>query len=152
MKPSQNCIDFIKHWEKYVDHAYQDVAGIWTIGYGTIQYPDGKKVKKDELVDLVRAEAYLKYEVEVKADGVEKMLAPVSLNQNQFDALVSFAYNCGTAALRGSTLLKRVKNNPSDPAIRDAFMMWTKAKVHGVLQPVKGLIMRRKAEADLYFT
>ena len=152
MKPSPNCIDLIKKFEGCRLEAYKDVAGIWTIGYGTIMYPDGKKVKEGEVTDLRRAEAFLTWEVELKSQGIDKLLTPVILTQNQFDSLVSFAYNAGINAFKGSTLLKKVRNNPQDPTIRDAFMAWNKARVKGVLQEIKGLTLRRKAESDLYFT
>ena len=71
-----------------------------------------------------------------------------TINQCQFDALVSFAYNCGSGALKGSTLLKRVNNNPADLTIVDAFLMWTKADG----KTLAGLVSRRKAEAKLYFS
>ncbi len=67
---------------------------------------------------------------------------------NQFDALVSFCYNVGPANLKSSTLLKKVNINPNDPTIKNEFLKWTKAggKV------LKGLVTRRTAEAELYFT
>jgi lysozyme len=69
------------------------------------------------------------------------------INQNQFDALVSFAYNLGVGNLKSSTLLKKVNANPSDPTIRDEFMKW----VNGGGKKLPGLVKRRQAEADLYF-
>ena len=71
-----------------------------------------------------------------------------AINENQLGALTSFAFNAGTGNLQKSTLLKKVNANPNDPTIRDEFMRWTKAggKV------LNGLVTRRKAEADLYFT
>ena len=70
------------------------------------------------------------------------------ISQSQFDALVSFAYNLGPNSLKSSTLLKKVNANPSDPTIKDEFLKWTKAggKV------LKGLVLRREAEAALYFS
>jgi lysozyme len=73
------------------------------------------------------------------------------VNQNQFDALVSFCYNLGIGAFNSSTLKKKVIANPGDLSIRDEFMKWNKARVKGVLTELKGLTNRRKAEADLYF-
>jgi len=69
-----------------------------------------------------------------------------AVNQRQFDALVSFAYNCGSGALKGSTLLKRVNANPQDPAIKDAFLMWNRADG----KVLNGLTRRRNAEYSLY--
>ena len=69
------------------------------------------------------------------------------INQNQFDALVSFAYNLGPANLKSSTLLKKVNANPEDETIRAEFMKWTKAGG----RVLRGLVRRREAEANLYF-
>jgi lysozyme len=66
--------------------------------------------------------------------------------------LVSFTYNEGIGALLSSTLLRRVKADLNDLTIRDAFMMWDKARVDGQLVVVEGLKRRRAEEADLYFT
>jgi lysozyme len=70
-----------------------------------------------------------------------------SITQNEFDALVSFAYNLGPANLKASTLLKKVNANPNDESIRLEFMKWVKAGG----KTLKGLVRRREAEADLYF-
>jgi len=68
------------------------------------------------------------------------------INQNQFDALVSLAYNIGVGNLQKSTLLKKVNANPNDPAIRAEFLKWNKANG----KALNGLTNRRIAEADLY--
>ena len=71
-----------------------------------------------------------------------------SVNQNQRDALTDFAYNCGLGNLKSSTLLKKVNADPNDKTIREEFMKWTRAnKIE-----LAGLVRRRKAEADLYFS
>jgi lysozyme len=83
-------------------------------------------------------------------DSFEKYVDSYSrddINQNQFDALVSFAYNLGPANLKASTLLKKVNANPNDPTIKDEFLKWTKAGG----QTLPGLVRRRQAEAELYF-
>lgn len=151
MITSQRGIDLIKKFEQCVLHAYRDSAGIWTIGYGTICYPDGKPVKEGHLITLQKAEDYLRYEVKKKEMGVNTALINTKVNQNQFDALVSFAYNVGTAGLAGSTLIKKVRNNPGDPTIRDSFLMWNKITKNGKKVELEGLTKRRAKEADLYF-
>ncbi|RYY41672.1 MAG: hypothetical protein EOO08_00665 [Chitinophagaceae bacterium] len=151
-KPDQKCVDFIKSHEGFKLKAYQDSAGIWTIGYGSILYEDQSKVKPGDQITPDRAEALLAMEVEEKSETVKRMIQNPQLNQNQFDALVSFAYNVGTEALRGSTLLRRVNADPTDPSIREAFLMWNKAHVDGKLVEIDGLTKRRDEEADLYFS
>lgn len=151
-KPDQKCLDFIKAHEGYKLSAYQDSAGIWTIGYGSILYEDNSKVKPGDQITPDRADALLAMEVEEKSETVKRMIQNPNINQNQFDALVSFAYNVGTDALRNSTLLRRVNANPADPSIREAFLMWNKAHVDGQLVEIQGLTKRRGDEADLYFS
>jgi len=146
LKPSQNCINLIKRFEGCKLKAYKCPAGVWTIGYGTIRYQDGKPVKEGEEISLYRAETLLTYEVEKFASQIK-----VNVNQNQFDSLVSFCYNLGIGAFNSSTLKKKIIANPGDLSIRDEFMKWNKARVKGVLTELKGLTNRRKAEADLYF-
>jgi lysozyme len=68
------------------------------------------------------------------------------INQNQFDSLVSLAFNIGTGAFKKSTLLKKVNANPNDPAIKGAFEMWKNAGGMPIL------LKRRQREAALYFT
>jgi lysozyme len=153
MKPSNELYESIKDSEGYDDNAYQDGAGVWTIGWGTTIYPDGKKVKEGDTVDKAKADVCLRWEVDTKTKSVTAFVKNVFLLQNQFDALVSFAYNVGIGALENSTLLKKLRKNPNDPTIRDEFMKWnkitdpkTKKKI-----PSKGLTNRRKREADMYF-
>jgi lysozyme len=152
MKYSQQAVDFIKYEEKLELKAYQDSAGIWTIGYGTIEYPDGKPVKQGQVVTMQRAEDLLRWQMDKKATGIVPLLMNTQLNQNQFDSILSFTYNVGYGALKSSTLLKKVNNNPNDPSIRDEFMKWNKITKNGQKVELLGLTKRRKREADLYFS
>ena len=152
MAPTDNCIDLIKEQEGCVLHPYLDQASVPTIGYGTIRYPGGRHVTmKDGPITQQQAENYLRNDLQDVVGAVNEM-APQGLTQNQFDALVDFAYNVGTGALHGSTLLRLIKANPADPAITAAFQMWDKIHVDGQLVVNDGLLKRRKAEAVLYFS
>ncbi len=152
MTPDKVCFDFIKSREGLKLKSYQDSAGIWTIGYGTILYENGTPVKRGESITQERADSLLEGEILKKSLKVNAAIKSTKLTQNQYNALVSFAYNVGTGALLSSTLLKKVLANRNDPTIRDSFMVWNKAHVDGKLVPVAGLTNRRKAEADLYFS
>ena len=79
--------------------------------------------------------------------NVSALFYNVILKQNQFDALVSFAFNLGTGALAGSTLFRKVKINPNDQTISLEFAKWVNAGG----KKLPGLVRRRKAESDLYF-
>lgn len=147
MKPSQKGIDLIKEFEGLRLQAYLDPIGIPTIGYGTIRYDDGRKVQMGDVITKDRAIQLLTDHVSEFSCGVHELIIP-HLNQNQFDALVSFAYNLGLGNLKKSTLRKKVNINPSDPTIHAEFLKWNKAGGRVLV----GLTKRRQREADLYFS
>ena len=122
---------------------------MWTIGYGTTKYPNGTAVKEGDVITQQEADDIFAYQVDTDyAPNVDLLVtSDVPINQDQFDALVSFTYNVGVNAFADSTLLKKVKVDPNDPTIRDEFMRWV--YVNGVV--VQGLVNRRQKEADYYF-
>ena len=148
MKISQTGIDLIKSFEGLKLSAYKCSAGVATIGFGSTFYPDKSPVKMgDKLKDIKQAEELLKATLIQFENNVSALFFNVELKQNQFDALVSFAFNLGTGALAKSTLFKKVKLNPNDPTIEIEFNKWVNAGG----KKLPGLIRRRKAEAKLYF-
>ena len=123
-------------------------ARIPTIGYGNTYYSDGKRVTMlDKPITKEEAFTMFKEIADRFALTVNKYLKK-SITQNQFNSLVSFTYNIGTAGFAGSTLLKKVNVNPNDPSIKVEFLKWNKAggKV------VKGLTTRRNKEQENYFS
>jgi len=146
-KISNKGIDLIKSFEGYYPNAYLCPANVPTIGWGTIRYPNGQKVKMGDKCTIEQATAYLINDLKGFESSVDAMCVD-SLNQSQFDALVSFTYNLGAGNLKSSTLLKKVNINPLDPTIKAEFLKWNKAggKV------LAGLTRRREAEANLYFS
>jgi lysozyme len=122
-------------------------AKVPTIGYGTY-YPDGKRVTLLDK-DITKEYAFEMFKEVANrfAKRVDKLVTS-EINQNQFNALVSFAYNVGTGNFASSTLLKKVNKNPNDLSIRYEFLKWNKAggKV------LNGLTNRRNEEADIYFS
>jgi lysozyme len=141
-------IELICQFEGFSSKPYLCSAKVPTIGYGTTRYPNGKKVTlQDTSITVEQAKDIMKHDLRQFELAVDAM-AVDTINQNQFNALVSFAYNVGATALRTSTLLKKVNSNPNDPFIRNEFLKWVKAG--GVT--VTGLIRRREAESNLYFT
>ncbi|HVW15730.1 MAG TPA: lysozyme [Mucilaginibacter sp.] len=153
MKTSEKGIRIIKNFEGLCLDAYRDVAGVWTIGYGSTRYHDGKPIKPgDKLANEQQANALLlntlgQYEEAVNAD------VKVALNQNQFDALVSFTYNEGTGALRQSTLLKKL-NEKDYKGAADQLPVWNKItdlKTHEKVVCAT-LTDRRKEERELFLS
>lgn len=152
MTVSSKGLDLIKSEEGCVLHPYLDIAGIPTIGWGNTRYHNGDKVTmSDSPITQDQADLLLLKVVAGVAQEVDALIVD-TINQNQMDSLVSFAYNVGTPSLKNSTLRKRVNANPADPTITPAFMMWTKIHVDGVLKTSDTLVKRRKKEADLYFS
>lgn len=140
-------IPIIRKFEGLKLKAYLCPAGVWTIGYGNTFYENGSKVQEGDKITLDRADKLLFFIVTKFENEVTKLVKS-SINENQLGALTSFVFNVGAGNLAKSTLLKKVNANPNDVTIRDEFMRWTKAggKV------LNGLVTRRKAEADLYFS
>lgn len=151
MEISEQCIDLIKKWEGFRAKAYLDPANIPTIGYGTIRYPNRQKVQMGDIISEPEAEALMKLECDELAETVDKAVT-VALNQNQFDALVSFCYNVGTsqeAGFLGSTLLKKL-NAKDYTGAAEQFLVWNKATVDGKKVVLEGLTNRRKDEKALF--
>lgn len=140
MKTSNNGIELIKRHEGLRLSAYYDVAGAPTIGYGHT-----KGVKIGQNITKEQAETFLREDLSTAEKEVNMHKLP--LNQNQFDALVSFVYNLGSGNFRSSTLLRLIKENVNDPDIEKQFKRW----IYASGKPYKGLINRRNDEAKLYF-
>ena len=133
-------IELIKKHEGCRLQAYKCPAGVWTIGYGHTQ-----GVKAGQSITQAEADNYLKSDLKTFESFLNR--AGLRLNQNQFDALVSFIFNVGSGAFHGSTLKKKIQANPSDPTIRDEFRKWK----NGGGRVLPGLVKRREDEANLYF-
>ena len=120
---------------------------ISTIGYGNTYYPNGKRVTLlDDAITKEYAFEIFKTIADKFAKRVDEMVK-TELTQNQFNALVSFAYNVGTGAFATSTLLKKVNVNPNDVAIKNEFLKWVRANK----KVIQGLVNRRNKEALIYF-
>jgi lysozyme len=138
---SANGIALIKHFESFVAGAYVCPAGVLTIGYGTTL-----GVKRGQVVSEKQATALLARDL-LGFEAAVKRLVKVQLTQNQFDALVSFAYNCGAANLASSTMLKLI-NNRQFQLVPAQFLRWNK----GGGKVLAGLTRRRRSEMWLWQT
>lgn len=153
MRTSKKGLDLIIFWEKLELNAYPDPAtknDPWTIGYGTTIYPSGEKVKKGDIITKEQAMKFLEYDVRIFENIINTNVSKY-INQNQFDALVSFVYNVGPGNFKKSTLLKKINSNPNEPTIFLEFGQFVKAGPKGKKKKMEGLVKRRKQEADLYF-
>lgn len=141
MKTSHKGIALIKEFEGLRLKAYKCPGGVWTIGYG---HTAG--VKPGMVISEAQAEEYLMADLIASEKYLNDLR--LAINQNQFDALISFIYNVGTGNFSSSTLLRKVKANPLDKSIMDEFLRWVYSK--GRVLP--GLQRRRLAEMKLYFS
>lgn len=148
MRISEKGLNLIKSREAFKSKPYLCPAGKPTIGYGMIIYPNGKAVTlQDKPLTESEADSMLRKLVMEYETGVN-VYVRATLNQNQFDALTCFCYNIGVPRFAGSTLVKMVNKNPNDPLIRNKFMEWNKSDG----KVLRGLTLRRDAEATLYFS
>lgn len=148
MKISRKGIELVKKHEGYSSKPYLCPAKVPTIGYGNTFYPDGTKVSmSDKPLSKDMADLLLTLVLKDFEDCVNKIIKS-DINQNQFDALVSFAYNLGCGNLKKSTLAKKINANPCDITISNEFAKWDKAGG----KRLRGLTIRRHDEAVLYFT
>lgn len=145
MTISQKGIDLITSFEAFEANPYICPAGKCTIGYGTTLYKSGLKVTmQDPPISKETAIAELMYHIENRCYHA---IIGLSVVQCQFDALCSFIYNIGTGNFNSSTLRKLAVIDPNNPDIAGEFAKWNKSggKV------LNGLVLRRKAESDMYF-
>lgn len=153
MKTSVNGLDFLAKQEGLKLKAYQDQAGIWTIGIGSTRYENGEPIKPGD--EITRERAIELFKNTLARFEVTVSMATKGLNQNQFDATVSLTYNIGEAAFRISTVRGKILSNPNDKdGITAAWMRWNKIRDPKTKQLVfnKGLNERRKRELALYFS
>ena len=127
----------LKEFEGLRLEAYQDAAGVWTIGYGHT----GRDVKRGDRISEYWATDLLKRDVEKVAEAVRTL--NVARTEGQLDALVSFAFNLGIGKLKSSTLLKVIREGGSKAAVKREFKRW----VYAGGKKLRGLELRREWEA-----
>lgn len=142
-----DAIELMHRYEGLRLDAYLCPANVWTIGFGNTFYENGTKVKRGDKITRERANELFNNIVEQRFATPLRSVIVSKVNNFQFSALVSLAYNIGIGNISKSTLLRLVNKNQNDPNIRNQFMRWNRAggKV------LRGLTLRREAEANLYF-
>ena len=146
MSVSNKGVDLICEFEGKRLIAYDDGVGIWTIGFGTIKYPNGVRVKKGDTCTLEQAKEYMRHDL-IEFEHTVNISVKVSLTQNQFDALVSLAYNIGSNAFKSSTLVKKL-NAGDYKGAADQFNVWVNAGG----KRMQGLVNRREKENVLFLS
>lgn len=152
MKISPEGLALLEEFEDCRLLAYLDSGGVWTIGIGTTRYPPwhpfrpNGRVQQGDVCTRQEALDYCRHDLDRFEQAVDALTID-GLAARQFDALLCLTYNIGEVGYRGSTVRRLVNANPTDPAIRAAFMLWHKDNG----KPVKGLWNRRHRESDHYF-
>lgn len=142
MNISDKGLDLLHKREGLRLKPYLDVRGIPTIAFGNTYYLGGRKVTmKDKPLTLSQAKELGKIVANDFAKFIDAVITS-KVNQNQFDACVSFAYNIGKYGFAGSEALKLINKNPNNPLIENAFMNWRRPS---------SIIGRRKSEIAQYF-
>lgn len=160
-------LEFIARWEGVVLTPYMDVANLWTIGVGhLIKETDSfSTISNDKVrsllnskdknhpcaqISIPREEALSILAADVKL--VEEALVrtiKVKLNQNQFDSMISFGFNCGTGVFKTSGACKAIVEGKFD-VVPEKLLDWSKVRIGGELKTNKGLLARRTAEGQLF--
>ena len=147
MKVTQNCINLIRDFEGLRLKPYLCPAGIPTIGIGCTRYDNGKPVTMaDPAITTPKAIELLRNRLTHCEQAINRLVT-VPLNQNEFDALVSFSFNVGLGNLQRSSIRMKVNRQDFEGAA-EGFLDWTKAggKV------LKGLVNRRNDEKALFLS
>lgn len=146
-KASNKCIELIKRFEGFSAKPYLCPAGVPTIGYGSTRDTDGKAITMQHPpITEAQAKSLLMATLTTYENAVNRYVK-VPLNQNQFDALVDFAYNAGAKNLLTSTLLKKLNAGDYAGASKE-ISKW----VYGGGKKLNGLVKRREAERQLFIS
>jgi lysozyme len=146
MKVTEEGLALIRQSEGLRLASYRDAVGVWTIGYGHTSAAGEPLVSPGQKITKEEADAILRRDVEKFSVGVRTMLKR-RLADQQFSALVSFAYNVGLGAFRKSSVLQAV-NAGDDAGVPQRLSLWVKAGG----RTLPGLVKRRAAEASLYMS
>jgi GH24 family phage-related lysozyme (muramidase) len=153
MTVSDAGVEFVKGWEGFAPKLYNDAVGHCTVGYGTLVHLgncDGRDSEQPYLngVSQEAATRLLESALAERQSAVSNAVK-VTLNQNQYDALASFAYNVGSASFQKSTLLRLLNQGKYDD-VPGELKKWTKVRKDGQLIDLPGLVKRRAGEAALF--
>ena len=148
---NQATIDLVKKWEGFKPEAYLCPANVWTIGYGTTSRAGiGVNVTRGMRTTPAEAEQWLRMGLEKFAAQIRPAItAPI--NENEFGAFLSLAYNIGPSGFRGSSALRHFNAGDKTKAAA-AIKLWNKATVNGKRQVLRGLVNRREDEVRLFQT
>ena len=144
--------NLIKEFEGLYLRAYKCPANVWTVGWGTTIYPNGRAVRSGDTCTREQAEQYLKHDIETKYSLHVRQanIFPKLRNDNEFSALVSFVYNVGRGGVHAPNSINRRIANGEDyrTVVETELPRWNK----GNGRVLAGLVRRRQAEIALFQT
>ncbi len=141
-------IEEIKESEGLILKAYKNKGDVWTIGYGSTYYKNNWRIKEGDTITAQAAEELLMYKIQKEYLPQLKKMLKVELNDNQLSAMLSLIYNIGAGNLKRSNILLLVNRDPED---EDIMHTWKNSFIRKNTPFEKGLRLRRKREAELYF-
>lgn len=150
MRCNQAGVDLIMEFESFFSKPYLCPAGVPTIGYGTTFYPNGKKVSlSDSPITKEQAKEYLAHDLKKEEDNLNQLTKKlgITLNENQFSALISFAYNLGFGKIASpSSTVNRGLKSGDHAMVCHGMSLYNRAAG----KVMRGLERRRSAEIELY--
>ena len=140
-------LDLIKDFEGFSAEPYKCVAGVWTIGFGSIYGKDGNCVTQDhKRITKEQATELMKRDIKATEYKICKLIK-VPVTSNQFSSLCSFVYNIGSGAFQRSTARMKL-NRTNYEGCADEFLKWKYANK----KVIPGLLRRREAERELFLS
>ena len=150
LRASQSIRQYIKSFESLKLIAYLCPAGVWTIGWGTTIFPSGSPVQRGMKISKEGAQMYFDHDIQMFENAIN-LAIEVPIDQNHFDALVSFVYNIGVPKFLKSTLRRKLNKGDYNGASLE-FLRWNKARNPdtGKLVVLRGLTKRRMKEKEIF--
>lgn len=149
---AENLIKFYEESNIAKLKAYLDPVNIYTIGWGNIyNYTKNRRVQKDDVITKAEADLFFNIHMQGIVNGLKKMLK-VNINENQFNALISWVYNFNLQTLAKSTLFKLLNSGASKETVAKQFLVWNKGTIKGKKVVLPGLVKRRQAEYNLFLS
>ena len=146
MQVSDQGIDMLVAFEGMELQAYRCPSGVWTIGAGHTGTVDGRPIAKGMTISHDKAMELLRKDLERFEECINGQPFAKRLMQNQFDALVSFVFNVGTAAFHSSTMRRKLCSGADSSSVAEEFGRW----IYGKKGVLPGLVRRRKIEAAMF--
>ena len=150
MQTSEHGIKIIVAFEGIEERAYKCPSGVWTIGVGHTGEVDGHPIREGMYITQEKAMQLLRKDLARFEEYINGEPYAKKLQQHQFDALISFIFNIGTAAFHSSTMRRKLRNGTDKNSIAAEFNRWVYGNSNSRKSKLPGLVRRRKIEAEMF--